>query len=160
MNPDLTLGEKVAGFSLLSDQVAIIEALAEVMDVNGDNLAVIESDVGDLLRITSEQRNTIYALTQSLVGIVAAMTTLKEQRDDAVRALHASPTADALYADFVARIVEANGCSTEAAQRIACILTAPDEELLTDDVVAGYATLDRFRAAVFAALNALDVEVL
>lgn len=179
MNDDLSLSEKVAGFTLLGDQVAIIQALAdadlsdadrrlarvmrvaEVMDIGGDNLAMIEGDVQHLLRIIAEGRNTLYSLTTAITGIAAAMKTLKAQRDDAVRRLHAAPTADALYADFVQRIVDANGCTPEDAQRIACVLTAPDEELLTYDVVEGYATLERFRQAVFAALGALDqVEVL
>lgn len=174
---ELTLTEQIHALNVMGDQIQVIERMAltdnveidrrlariarfaEIMDVGGDNLAVIEDDVTNLVNIAAEQRNTITALTTTLVGVIEAVRTLKQQRDNAMRQLHAAPTADALYADFIERIVASNGVSAADAQRIAYILTASDEELLTYDVVEGMEKLNRFRQAVAAAVNALDVEV-
>jgi len=174
---DLILSDRVRAFTLLSDQVAVIEALAdgdhresdrrlariarfaEVMDIGGDTLAVIEDDVNHLVNLVAEQRNTIMSLTTSLVGIVEALRTLKTQRDELHRQLAAAPTAEQLYEQFITLICAVNGCTREAAVRIAYILTSSDEEVMHNDAVVGLENLNRFRDAVFAAENALDVEV-
>jgi hypothetical protein len=178
MTPDdLLISERLRALTLMSDQVQVIEAMAdadqreadrrlariarfaEVMDVGGDNLAVIENDVANLVNITSEQRNTIYSLTTALVGIVEAMRTVKTQRDELHRQLAAAPTAESLYEQFIALICAVNGCTREAAVRIAYLLTSSDEEVMHNDAVVGLENLARFRDAVFAAEHALDVEV-
>lgn len=87
-------------------------------------------------------------------AVLAMLDTAIRQRDDALRGQ------GQWYDDMLDQIVTSQGCTKEEAWKLMLVLLNQDEQLMADDVVPSYDTLDQFRHELGKLIDGLNEDLI
>lgn len=122
-----------------------IRFFVETHDPNGDQAAIVESDLAGIQREFRLMNSILGQYLDIIRGSAHAIYEAREQRNAALQELADRPSLDALFEHVVSLLAAHSDLSEDDARRAVTILFNTDDDIMTYDVVDGLDALQRFR---------------